>query len=69
MIPELGCDSPSLWKASSAISVPGSPLAPPCVLCPFSWLGVLSELILGDAFFGGSQLLTKKKTSVSSFPP
>lgn len=50
----LGWDSPRLWKASSAtwdsgkassaIWVPGSPRAPPCVPCPFSWLCVLSEL-------------------------
>lgn len=74
VIPESGCASVRLWKASGAIWVlaalglatPGrhlvSPASSPGSGCSLCWL------MLGDAFFGGSQLFTRKNTFVSSFP-
>lgn len=56
----LGARWPVAWQ------LPGATLCP----LPPSWLCQLSELAqFGDTSFGGSQLFSKRETSVSSFTP
>lgn len=73
VILELGCVCSDSGRQAvpSGCRMPlaGSPWAPPCVPCPFC-LCMLSQLAHAPrCIFGGNQLSTNKKTSMSSFLP